>query len=90
MEQKVRFMKASHVPVLWRDAPTRPFRFNPKLDKEQQGKALFVGIIAKFLPDRDVFGFSQLCLEPSLTPPQFLKAGKKDKAQVLQNQRQRG
>jgi len=90
VEKRVRFMKASHIPVLWRDAPTRPFRFNPKLDKEQQGQASFVGIIAKFLPGRDVFGFSQLCLEPTLTPPQFLKAGKKDKAEVLQNRRQRG
>ncbi len=87
VENRVRFMKASHIPVLWRDAPTKPFRFNPKLDREQQGKASFVGIIAKFLPDRDVFGFSQLYIQPSLTPPQFLKAGKKDKAEVLQNRR---
>jgi hypothetical protein len=41
---KVRFMKGTHVPVIWRDAPVRPFRFNPKLDKEQQGSAAFVQV----------------------------------------------
>ena len=27
---KVSFMKGSHVPLIWRDAPVRPFRFNLK------------------------------------------------------------
>ena len=90
VEEKVRFMKASHLPVLWRDAPVRPFRFNPKLDKEQQGQASFVEIKVRFLTDRDVFEFCELRSRPSQTPPKFLKAGKKDKAEALRNQRQRG
>ena len=79
---KVRFMKASHVPVLWRDAPVRPFRFNPKLDKEQQGQSTFVQVLTKFLPGGDVFGFIRMMGE-SGKAPKFLKAGKKDKAEAL-------
>lgn len=80
---KVKFMKASHVPLIWKDSPIRPFRFNPKLDKEQQGHSSFVEIKAKFLPHRDVFGFTELLSKPTATPPKFLKAGKKDKAEAL-------
>jgi len=82
-DKKVQFMKASHVPLIWRDAPVRPFRFNPKLDKEQQGHSSFVEVLAKFLPQRDVFGFSELLSEPMEKAPSFLKAGKKDKAEAL-------
>ena len=84
-EKKVRFMKASHVPLLWRDSPVRPFRFNPKLDKEQQGHSSFVEVLAKFLPERDVFGFSKLLAEPMEKAPNFLKARKEDKAEALKN-----
>ncbi len=89
IEQKVRFMKASHIPLMWRNPPVRPFRFNPKLDKQQQGQASFVEIKATFLPERDVFEFSSLCSRPSPMPPRSLKAGKKDKAQALKAKNQR-
>jgi hypothetical protein len=79
---KVNFMKASHVPLIWRDAPVRPFRFNPKLDKEHQGHAAFVQVKAIFVPDKDVFHFLALSSTPASNPPRFLKAGKKDKLQV--------
>jgi hypothetical protein len=79
---KVRFMKGTHVPVIWRDAPVRPFRFNPKLDKEQQGSAAFVQVKALFVPDKDVFQVLDLTSTPSAQPPRFLKAGKKDRLQV--------
>jgi hypothetical protein len=79
---KVNFMKGSHVPLMWRDAPVRPFRFNPKLDKEHQGHAAFVQIKAIFVPDKDVFQFLELTSTPAANPPRFLKAGKKDKLQV--------
>ncbi|MDF5725704.1 MAG: hypothetical protein PUP91_35705 [Rhizonema sp. PD37] len=81
-DKKVRFMKASHIPIIWRDAPVRPFRFNPKLDKEQQGHSLFVEVLARFLPQSDVFGFIRIIKEPGKAP-KFLKAGKKDKAEAL-------
>ena len=80
--RKVKFMKASHIPLLWKDAPVRPFRFNPKLEKDQQGRAVFVTIKAKFLPGRDVFGFVALTALPKDSAPRFLKASKEDKATV--------
>jgi hypothetical protein len=38
LDKKVNFMKASHIPVLWRDAPVPPFRFNKNLDKRLRAK----------------------------------------------------
>ena len=81
--RKVRFMKASHVPLLWKDAPVRPFRFNPKAGKEEdQGKPFFVQVKARFMPGRDVFGFVEQLEEPLEKAPKFLKASKKDKAEA--------
>jgi hypothetical protein len=83
VEEKVRFMKASHIPLLWSNPPVRPFRFNPRLEKEQQGSSAFVQITARFLPDRDVFEFTAMRCLPASNAPKGLKAGKKDKAEVL-------
>ncbi|XWK89674.1 MAG: hypothetical protein U7127_06315 [Phormidium sp.] len=82
--KRVRFMKGSHLPIFWKDAPMRPFRFNPKLDKEEQGKPMFVSIKAKFLPQRNVFGFDSLLTLPQSDVPQFFKASKKMKTEALQ------
>jgi hypothetical protein len=82
VDVKVKFMKGTHVPILWRDAPVRPFRFNPKLDKEHQGSAPFVQVKATFLPDKGVFQVQELTSTPAAKPPRFLKAGKADKLQV--------
>jgi hypothetical protein len=82
LDKKVNFMKASHLPVVWRDAPVRPFRFNPKLDKETQGKASFVQIKARFNSASDNFEFMELLAIPSEQPPNYLKAGKKDKVEA--------
>ncbi|MEL7039704.1 MAG: hypothetical protein AAFO04_29480 [Cyanobacteria bacterium J06592_8] len=81
--RKVKFMKASHIPVLWKDSPVKPFRFNPKLEKEQQGQTYFVQIKVKFIPSRDVFGFAEQLDEPTEDTPGFLKASKKLKAEAL-------
>lgn len=85
--KKVKFMKASHLPLFWKDSPVRPFRFNPKAEKENQGHAVFVSLKAKFLPGRNVFGFVALLAPPQETAPRFLKASKKDKAAALQESR---
>jgi len=85
LASKVNFMKASHIPLMWRDAPVNPFRFNPKTPKEEQGKAMFVSIKARFIPGKDMFGFDSLLALPQDEPPRHLKAGKKDKAQVLKS-----
>jgi len=82
LEKKVNFMKASHIPVVWRDAPVSPFRFNPKLESETQGKASFVQIKARFNSASDNFEFVELLGIPTDEPPNYLKAGKKDKLAV--------
>ncbi|MCC5610481.1 hypothetical protein LC612_27960 [Nostoc sp. CHAB 5834] len=76
---KVQYMKASHVPVLWKDALVEPFKFNPKAE-EDQGHPMFVSIKAKFIPQKNVFSFDALLSLPQETLPRFLKVSKKDKA----------
>ncbi len=85
--KKVRTLKASHIPLLWKDSPVRPFRFNPKGEKDQ-GLPPFVSIKAVFLPHRDAFGFVELLAEPQEQAPRFLKARKEDKAQVQKSSRE--
>ena len=87
VDKKVNFMKASHIPVMWRDAPVPPFRFNPKLDKAAQGKASFVQIKARFNSARDNFEFISLLGIPTEEPPNYLKAGKKDKTEAVKAKR---
>ncbi|MEQ9550013.1 MAG: hypothetical protein RIM23_10385 [Coleofasciculus sp. G3-WIS-01] len=86
--QKVRFMKASHLPMMWKDSPVKPFRFNPTLTKEEQGHPAFIQVKAKFLPDRSLFEFDALLAPPLEKAPKFLKASKADKTAVQQEKRQ--
>ncbi|MDJ0719401.1 MAG: hypothetical protein QNJ54_35150 [Prochloraceae cyanobacterium] len=76
---KAKFMKASHIPLLWRDGPVRPFRFNPKAGKEQ-GRPSFISVKAKFMPSRDTWGFVEELAEHREKAPKFLKVSKEDKA----------
>ena len=85
--KKVRVLKARHLPLLWKDAPVRPFRFNPK-GRKDQGLPPFVSIKAVFIPHRDAFGFVELLSEPQEQAPKFLKARKEDKAQVQKSARE--
>ena len=87
VQSKVNFMKASHLPILWRDGPVKPFRFNPRLEKDQQAKTYFVQVKTKFLPQRDCFGFSEMLAEPIEKPPKFLKASKADKAEAMKGKK---
>ncbi len=80
---KSRFMKASHLPLLWRDSPARPFRFNPKAEKDKQGYPPFVQVKARFLPQRDLFGFVEQLADPLEKAPRFLKVSKEDKAEAI-------
>ena len=78
--KQAKFMKATHIPVLWQDSPVRPFRFNPRGEKDQ-GHPYFVQIKAAFLPHRDAFGFVEQLGEPIEQPPKFMKLPKLGKAQ---------
>ncbi|MCT7964491.1 hypothetical protein NG791_27815 [Laspinema sp. D1] len=81
-KKKVNFMKATHVPLIWKDAPFKPFRFNPKLEKEEQGRPLFLQLKAKFIPAKDGFEFVALLAPPLEKAPKFFKASNDDKATV--------
>ncbi len=72
------------IPVLWKDSPVRPFRFNPKGGKEQ-GHPFFVQIKAAFLPYRDAFGFVEQLEDPIEQAPLFMKLPKSVKGQVRNN-----
>ena len=80
---KARFMKAQHLPLIWKESPVAPYRFNPRLEKEEQGKRYFVTIKANFIPSRDCFGFNSLISPPSESAPRFYKLRKEDKAEAL-------
>jgi hypothetical protein len=82
-DSKVKFLKASHIPLIWR-GDIKPFRFNPKLTALEQGHPAFVSVLATFQPERNVFEFSKLLASPQDQAPNFLKAGKKDKADAVQ------
>lgn len=72
-DKKARFLKASHIPLLWRDNPVPPFRFDPKINKDEQGKPYFVQVKARFIPSKDLFGFESLQSLPTEDCPRFLK-----------------
>ncbi len=77
---QAKFMKATHIPVLWKDSPVRPFRYNPRGEKDQ-GHPYFVQIKAAFLPHRDAFGFVEQLGEPIEQAPKFMKLPKPGKGQ---------
>lgn len=83
---RVRFMRANHIPLGWRDSPVKPFRFNPKLPKDQdQGRPMFVQVKARFIPGRDQFEFIEQLAEPLAESPRFMKASKEDKIEQRKN-----
>lgn len=81
--KQVKFMKGTHLPLLWRDASVRPFKFNPKVEKSEIGKPYFIAVKAKFLPQREVFAFIEELGQALQDTPKFLKASKKLKAEAL-------
>lgn len=78
---KLRFVKSSHLPLFWQSSSATPFRFNPRVDKENQGQPKFIQIKAKFVPGRDSFMFVEELAAPLEEAPRFLKASKQDKAE---------
>ncbi|MCT7969858.1 hypothetical protein NG799_26435 [Laspinema sp. D1] len=88
-KKKVNFMKATHVPLIWKDAPFKPFRFNPKLEKEEQGRPLFLQLKAKFIPAKDGFEFVALLAPPLEKAPKFFKASNDDKATVQKQKKKK-
>ena len=69
-------LKANHIPVLWRESSVKPFRYNRHLSKSEQGDLFFVQIKARFLPERDVFGFIEEEAAPYDRVPRSLRQKK--------------
>ena len=86
---KMRFVKSSHLPLFWQPSPITPFRFNPRIDKKEQGHPKFVQLKAKFVPQRDSFVFLEELAAPLEEPPKFLKASKQEKAEQQAEQRKK-
>jgi hypothetical protein len=68
--------KASHVPVLWKDSPVKPFKFNPKSDT--QGDKYFAQVQTKFIPRLNTFGVVEEIGESTLKVPKYIKPVKKE------------
>jgi hypothetical protein len=86
-DQRVQLMKPLHVPVMWQPSPIKPFRFNPKLQREEQGNPLFVEVLAKFVPNTSTFEIIDTISPPKKQPPQSLRVNKRDKAIALKEKR---
>ncbi|MBD2169248.1 hypothetical protein H6G04_33330 [Calothrix membranacea FACHB-236] len=89
---KKRFLKGSHLPLMWRDALVSPFRFNPKAPKPVSDtpaqKPFFVSLKANFSPSCECFFFSALLAPPLEEAPRFLKLpkqGNKPQAKSINN-----
>ncbi len=66
--------KGTHIPVLMRrDDESAPFRFNPKIAKEDLPPRWFVQGKFKFIPSRDSFGFSEDLEPPTKKIPYYKK-----------------
>ena len=66
--------KAAHIPVLMRrDDESAPFRFNPKIAKEDLPPRWFIQGKFKFIPSRDSFGFSEDLEPPTKKIPYYKK-----------------
>ena len=74
------FMKATHIPVLWKDSPVKPFRPHPRGDINRRKNPFFVQIKAVFRPYRSAFGFVEQLAEPIEQAPSFMKLSKSGKA----------
>lgn len=68
-------LKVDHCPVFWKNAPHKPFRYNPKLKNNVSSERFFVNTICTFDPSRNqlyVKEYSSL----STTIPSFKKPKK--------------
>ena len=81
--KKLKFLQASHIPLIWKDAPIEPFQYNPKVEKDKQDERYFVQVRTKFLPEQNCWEFIETIEPPCKNYPKFLKLRKKDKQEFL-------
>ncbi|MDJ0600321.1 MAG: hypothetical protein QNJ37_15950 [Crocosphaera sp.] len=82
--------KAAHIPVLMRrDDGSAPFRFNPKIAKEDLPPRWFIQGLFKFIPSRDSFGFSEDLEPPTKQIPWYKKPIKEVPGKGAENKSQK-
>jgi len=79
--KRYNMQKPTHLPFVWKDAPIKPFRYNPKA--ETQDDVGFVQVKAKFLPNKNAFAVDSLVDMPKMEAPPYLKTGKNDKEKAV-------
>ena len=78
--------KPVHIPILWKDSPVPPYRFNPK--SEQQPDRYFVELKCRFISKMDSFGVKEVLSEPTTTHPKYLMSKTKmEKVAVLREEK---
>ncbi len=85
LKTKKHYLKANHIPLFWKKSTIKPYRFNPKKTKEQQGKPKFIQVKAKFNTRTNTWGVIEQCAKPTDPPNHFKwyrkkKSAKKSKA----------
>ncbi|MGH2414280.1 MAG: hypothetical protein ACRDEA_11460 [Microcystaceae cyanobacterium] len=66
--------KASHLPVLMRrDDGVNPFKFNPKIPKENLPQRWFIQARFKFIPNRNCWGWVEDLAPPTQKFPKYTK-----------------
>ncbi|HAC63433.1 MAG TPA: hypothetical protein DCF68_07805, partial [Cyanothece sp. UBA12306] len=66
--------KASHLPVLMRrEDDSRPFKFNPKIPKEELPQRWFIQAMFKFIPSRNCWGWIEDVETPTVKIPRYKK-----------------
>lgn len=66
--------KATHLPILMRrEDDVRPFKFNPKIPKENLPSRWFVQVEVKFIPSRDCWGWVKDLDTPTEQIPRYKK-----------------
>lgn len=70
---RARELKTTHLPTIWH-ADISPFKYKMNGNQQnQQDDKYFVQIKAKFLPNRNCFGFKEILEKPTLEIPSFMK-----------------
>lgn len=69
--QKIAFMKESHIPVIWESPTSLPFQYNP--NKQKQASRPFVQIKARFIPEQNLFEFISEYSAPTTNIPEYFR-----------------
>ena len=67
------FLRSNVIPLVWNKPSVEPFKYNPKLDKQNQMPRYFVRLKVAFTPLENKFTLVEQLEEPLLEAPKYLK-----------------